>query len=273
MSEEALAPATEPAEVAPQAETQVDPAPEAPASETPAADETEEQRKQRESEAARVLQEKRERNRIAAEKRVEQKAWQKIAETLAAQLAQGKAAPQAEAPKVDAAPKRDDFTDWDDYQRALARYEARQELRQELDRQREEASRAAQEQEFRRVDAEHGMRNREFAKQVPDFVDVTDRDDIIVPGPASEAIKRLPNSSAVIYTIGHNPEIAYRLQQMPPMEQTLVVGQLSAWLASQTPRLSNAAPAGKTVGAKPSPSDDLPEDTDAYMKAANKKFR
>ena len=46
----------------------------------------------------------------------------------------------------------------------------------------EQYQRQAQEQFARRVDNERFARAQQFAKQTPDFAEVTDREDVIVPG-------------------------------------------------------------------------------------------
>lgn len=221
------------------------------------------------------MREQRERNRSNAKERVDAQAWQEIAKTLASQLARGQPVEQPK-PAVDAAPTREQFKDWDDFQTAKTAHTAKLEARQEFERLRsqdaQERQRAAEQFESDRITYEHQTRNTDFARSVPDFVDVTDREDINVPEPACIALKEQPNSSAIVYAFGHNPEIVSQLWRQSALKQAAYIGRLSAYLASQSPQISNAAPAGRTVGAKPSPSGDLPDDTESYMKAANKRF-
>ena len=278
MEQEALAPATDPAEGQQPAETITD----SPASEQ-VAEQTEEQRQEEVAKAASTLNEEKQRKREAFERRQQEKvqaqAWQQIATELARTLAQGKQQPtagQVPAAEDDPKPSRDDprwaGKDWDDYQAEVARWNARQEFRRLVGEHQQQTQAQQEQMERMRVESEHRNRNREFAKAMPDFADVTDRDDIVIPGPAVEAIQLTPNGPAIQYAIGKNPEIAAHLSRLNPTGQQILIGQLSAYLASQSPRISNAAPAGRTVGAKPSPSGELPEDTDSYMNAANKKF-
>lgn len=275
-----LSPATESAEVAPQAESQPNVGTGAPAPDTQQGS-AEQDEAARASEAARTLNERAQRNRENAARRVQEDRdnYRRLAEMAIQALQRGQQPAQAvpQQPAEQAAPKRDDFQSYDEWLDAKAAWTAERRaeafLTQRMQQAAEQYQRQAQEQQGRQVDHDHFARAAQFARQVPDFADVADREDIVVPQAASNAIKRMADGPAIIYAIGQNPEIAQAMQRMEPAEQMIYLGQLSAHLRSQaTSRLSNAAPAGRTVGAKPSGGTDLPEDTEAYMAAANKKF-
>lgn len=274
-----LAPATESAEVVPQAETPQESA--ATGAPAPEAQQGTTEQDRAASEAARTLNERRQRNRENAERRVseERDSYRRMAEMAMAALARGQQpTPQAtpQQANVAAAPKREDFDSYDDYVEARAAFAAERRADEILQRRIDDAGknfqRVQQEHQARAIENDHFTRTSQFARSVGDFADVTDRDDIVVPPAASEAIKRMADGPAILYTIGKNPEIVQHLARMEAGEQMVYLGQLSAYIRSQGSRLSNAAPAGRTVGAKPSGSTTLPDDTEAYMAAANKKF-
>ena len=283
---EDLAPATDiNAEVAPQAESPQQPSDAgtgAPAPETQQGSESNEQDDAaKASEAARTLSERAQRNRENAARRVaeERDSYRKLAEMAISALQRGQQPAQQtpQQPDAPAAPKREDFNSYDEWVEAKATYAAERRadaiLQQRMQQAAEQYQRQAQEQFARRVDNEHFARAQQFAKQTPDFAEVTDREDVIVPQAASEAIKRMPDGPAILYAFGQDPNLVSAMHNMDPAEQMIHLGRLSAFLRSQsTSRLSNAAPAGRTVGAKPSGGTSLPDDTEAYMAAANKKF-
>lgn len=275
MDEQSLAPTTEPVEVVPQAEQGGFPSDTgAPAPEVDNGD----SEQQKVAEAARTLNERKQRNREAAERRVteERDSYRRLAEMAVSALQRGQQAPVPQQPQAPQAPQREQFNSYDDFVEAKAAFAAERRADEILTRRMQEAGtqyqRAVQEQQAQAIESDHRSRVAQFARQVPDFGDVCDRDDIIVPDAAANAIKRMPDNGAILYAIGKNPAIAAELQRMEPQQQMVYVGQLSSFLRSQGSQLSNAAPAGRTVGAKPSGGGSLPDDTEAYMAAANKKF-
>lgn len=246
--------------------------------------ETDEQREQRLQQAARTLNEERKRTRDNTARRLQddRDEWRNLAKQLAAERQQP--APQQRQNEAPRAPTKEfnpetgkPFTDYEDYVEARATWRARQEVQQALTQKLQEAAEQSQRlqamHENQSVAQQHAARNRAFARSVPDFEEITNRDDIEVPPAAAEAIKRLPNGPAVVYAIGKWPEIEQTMNNMGPLEQVVYVGQLSSWLASNmNPQISNSAPAGRHVGGRPAAADTPPSDTEAYMKWANKKF-
>jgi hypothetical protein len=102
---------------------------------------------------------------------------------------------------------------------------------------------------------------------------VTDRDDIIVPPDAADAIKNVPNGPEVIYAMGKEPALAQRLQSMTPNQQAAFVGQLSAALLMRPAQVSKAPAPGKPVGGNSSPVTDLSKmPYDDFVKARRKQI-
>lgn len=236
--------------------------------------------------AERQVRERRERNKAAAEKRVlenERDTFRRMAETLVSTLQKNQQPPTPPASTTPKAPTRDfnpatgrPYESYEDYVVAAAEYRAERKAAEMFEKQIQQSSerlqRTAQENESRAVADAHAARNSAFAQSVPDFEDVTSREDIEIPAAACEAIKRLQNGPAVLYSIGKEPSIATNLSRMQPMEQMVYIGQLSHWISTQAPQFSNAAPAGRTVSNRPAPSSTPPTDPDAYMAWANKKY-
>lgn len=236
--------------------------------------------------AERGIREKRERNKEAAARRVlesERDTFRRVAETLVEALKKGSAAPTPPAVQQAKAPTRDHnpatgrpFETYEDYVEARVAFTAEQRVSDMFDKRMAdsaaEASRQRAESTSRQVMDAHIRRNSEFARSVPDFEEVTSREDIDIPAAAVEAIKRLNNGPAVLYAIGRDESIATNLRRMDPLEQVVYMGQISHWLATTTSQISNAAPAGRTVGSKPASSGSPPTDPEAYMAWANKKF-
>jgi hypothetical protein len=114
----------------------------------------------------------------------------------------------------------------------------------------------------------------DYAKQNPDFEEVAARDDIEIPTVAGTILEQMANGPALIHTIAQQPQIAATLRGMDnPLQMAAYLGQLSQWLSSsRSSKISNAAPAGKTVGSKPASSSTPPDDPDEYERWAKKKF-
>lgn len=275
--DETLAPAAAPsAEVTTAEIEQANPAPEAPASEPQqGSEQTDEQRA---SEAARTLNERKRQNAENAARRVSEDRdnYRRLAEMAIQALQRGQQQPAPRAPEAAQAPKRDDFASYDDWIEAKAVWSAERRADEILTKRIQAAAQQWQQQsavqQRQAIDADHYSRVSHAARAMPDFAEVCDREDVVVPPAASDAIKQMADGPAILYTIGKHPEIAETLQRMPPQAQMVYLGQLSQFVRSNTSRLSNAAPAGRTVGSKPSGSTSLPDDTEAYMAAANKKF-
>jgi DNA polymerase III gamma/tau subunit len=168
---------------------------------------------------------------------------------------------QAQPTAPDKAPAREDYQSWEDYEDARLDWKYEQKTKakeasaaQDLQRIIAEAQRHEANQ---RLSHSHAERVQDFASRVPDFEDVTNRDDITVPDGAATAIQHAPNGPEIIYELGRNPEIAARLNRMNGVEQALFVGQLSAALMSRVSQVSKAPAPGNPVGSRSSPATSL----------------
>lgn len=268
------APAAEPAEV-------VQPSTEAPQGvadgtgvSAPAA-ETEQQVAAREQEAAAIRAKRNNRAMIERLAR-ERDEYRQIALEAARRNTQPPPQVQAPAEAPDAPPSRDKFERWEDYEAALVSHQVDQKLKAHQARQVEEVKTAMErmqrEQYAQGLISAHVARTEEFARHVPDFEEVTAREDIIIPPTASEAIMGLPNSPAVLYAIGQSPELAATMQRLPPAQQAAYVGQISASLMYRQPQVSKAPPPGAPVGGRGSAQSE-PTTASAYYDQITRPWR
>lgn len=179
---------------------------------------------------------------------------------------------------TDKAPRREDFDTWEAYEDARVDWRVETKARQANEKQVRELAqlleRSQREQQQTSLITQHAQRNTEFAKHVPDFADVTDRPDVEIPGPASEAIMELPNSPAVLYAIGKDPSLAEAMHNMRPFQQAAFVGQISAALMQRSPQISQAPPPGTPVGSKSTSTPSLATASYAdYVKMRRKGVR
>lgn len=283
------APATDPAESADQQELALEntegTADESRASET-TQEETDEQK------AARLVKEqqirqRRERNREAAERRIlekERDTYRQVVEQFLDKQGRGEAAPARQSPQQ-SEPTRDfnpetgkPFETYDEFVVARAEWRAEQRAMATIEKRLSAAAEAMQVQQNRvnaaSVRRAHEQRMEEFARQNPDFEAIAARDDVQIPSEAGGIIARMRNGPALILALAQQPDLAANLRGMEsPLEMATYLGQLSQWLdSSKSSAISNAAPAGRTVGTKPASSSTPPDDPDEYERWATKRF-
>lgn len=247
-----------------------------------------------EQKAARLVKEKdirdkRERNKSAAERRLVEKERDTYRTLVERFLEKQESTPQAVSPSTttDAGrePTRDfnpetgkPFETYDEFIEMRAAWKAEKRAIQAFEGRMQSAVRAIQEYQSRanatQVSRAHAQRMSEFAKENPDFEATASRADIEIPRVAGAIIERMSNGPALILAMAEKPEIAASLRNMDnEVEMATYLGQLSQWMnTSRSSQISNAAPAGKTVGTKPAVSSTPPDDPDEYERWANAKF-
>ncbi len=209
--------------------------------------------------------------RLAAEREEFKRAYMDLA-------SRGQQAPQS-APATDSAPKREQFDTWEQYEDARADYRYNTRAKADKEQSAKELmtllQRASQEQEEQALHGTHMQRTAEFARQVPDFEDVTDRDDVIVPKAAADAIRSMPNSPQLLYVIGKDPSLAARMHNMNAIQQAAFVGQISATLMQRPPQVSKAPAPGVPVGGRGGSLDGNPASMtpDQYYASQTKHHR
>ena len=198
---------------------------------------------------------------------------------LEAQIAELKTPKAAAESKPESAPKREDFSSYEDFVEARALHVARQEAKKELEafkseskKEREESTKAKAQSEFNaRVDSviEAGR------KAYPDFDATVNEavEDGVLPtkGPLYEAIMDSDMGEKLAYHLAKNPADAERIQKLSVLGQIRELGKLEDKLsAKKEPR-----EAMEPVGGRNSSTSGLRDDqsTDAWIKARNKQLR
>jgi hypothetical protein len=164
------------------------------------------------------------------------------------------------APEADpSAPRLEQYDDIEKYAQAKAKFEADKVLRDHQTKQQTEAQKQAQAKltESWEVAAERGE------TKYPDFADVVG--DLKPDAPWSAAVMRVENADDVAYHLGKDLKEARRIIALPPFEQLIEIGRLSAKLAAEPPKAKTPskapAPITPLKGAAPVVSD-VPSDSD-----------
>lgn len=185
---------------------------------------------------------------------------------------------QQQPPKVEqqasdpAAPKRDDFEDYQEYLRADARFVALQAVKADREAQ-EQAAKQAKEKEAQTTVLQEFDKRREAAvTKYPDFEDVVAvAQTLPISDAAFAAITNLEEGWDLIHYLGTNPAEAHRIYALPPARQAAEVGKLAAKVASapapKPASVSRApAPIEPLAGGVTQVSDKAPDDPDEYKR-------
>lgn len=134
--------------------------------------------------------------------------------------------------QADAEPKREAFESYEDYLRALGRFEARLEAK----RAAEENGKRAQ---LMQAEAYQRQLAERFQKQIPearkkyaDFDEVVESAEIAMTPVMQRAIMESDMVHDVNYFLAKNPAEAERISVLPPLAQVREIGRIEAKLAS-----------------------------------------
>jgi hypothetical protein len=186
---------------------------------------------------------------------------QQEAEYWKQQALKGAQATKQDAPKVDQAqaapsekePDPNDFDDHAKFVRALARWEAKQEILAERKAEAEKQQKSRAETEAQRLDREHAERVQAFRSKHDDF------DEILQDGlsdvPASPALEQVIKSSdngpELLYELAKDPKEAARIARLAPMALAREIGKLEARIASKASETTSPQPKRITNAPKP----------------------
>ena len=179
------------------------------------------------------------------QKRIDQLTWKAREAERRAQYAEQQLAQRQEPPKMEAEPQLDDFGDYDQYMRALGRWEAKQEI---------QSWQAQQEQERRQAEAytrrqTYDQKAASFAVDHADFDEVTGNPYLPITEDMATVIQSSDHGPEVLYHLGQNPQEAAQLSQLPPYMQAAALGRLEAKLTAPKPtQVSGAPPPVSPVG-------------------------
>lgn len=190
-------------------------------------------------------------------------------------LKPGEKAPEVQQPQPEPPPKEDDFATYDEFLRATARWEVKQELAQERQRQQEEAKRTRQQETHQQRVQSFQQRAAEFAAEHPDFQAVITNPSLPVTEAMNEAILDSDMGPQVAYHLGQHPDEAARIAQLSPYAAAREIGKLEHRLSMPPkPTVSQAPDPLKPVGgsgeSRQKSSDDM--STAEWMAWRNKQL-
>jgi len=150
-----------------------------------------------------------------------------------------------------AEPKREQFENYEEYLRAVTKYDAERVTEQKLKTDREERSRregsvkAAAEQE--KVAKDWSERETAFQSATKDYSEVVtvyvEEDIKSLSDVARRAIVESELGPQVLYHLATNPEVAERIADLSPVRQVVELGKLEGTLTAPAPKKPSSAPA------------------------------
>jgi hypothetical protein len=187
-----------------------------------------------------------------------------------------KAAPESQPDK---APKREEFSSYEDFVEARALHVARAEAKKELEafkneskKEKESNTRAQAQREF---EAKRDQVIAAGQKAFPDFDaavnDAVDDGLIPVSGPLYEAIMDSDMGEKLVYHLAKNPSEAERINKLGPLAQIRELGKLEDKLSAKKEPRETMEPIGGRTSTATGLRDDLP--MDAWIKQRNKQIK
>lgn len=181
----------------------------------------------------------------------------------------------------DPEPKRDDprwqGLDYEDFLDARTEWKARQEYRRqkaEDDKAREASQREeAVRTDLERTTREHAARVTEYAKSNPEYAALAAKTDLEVDLAIGFMIQRNADGPLLMHELMKQPQLVEQLNgSRNLLEAQELLGRIAGAAKARASQISSAREPGEPVGQKPSSEGEAPEETEAYMKWANKKF-
>ncbi|CAB4121099.1 hypothetical protein UFOVP154_25 [uncultured Caudovirales phage] len=137
-------------------------------------------------------------------------------------------------------PKPEDFPDAVQFARALAKYESEKAVAADRKARADEAA----QKERERMDSQRIARNKEFAKDHPDYEEVvaglTDND-LIVPPHLTQYLMEADTAPALMYHFAKHPSDFERIAALSPIRSIAAIGKLEATLEA-TPKADTPEP-------------------------------
>ena len=130
--------------------------------------------------------------------------------------------------EADAQPRAEQFEVYDDYVRAVGRWEARQEFNR-LDAEREQKVKE-RETKTREEQVETTFKDKvaEFKAKTPDFDDVMGNPSLRISKTMYEAMRESDAGAQIAYHLGKNPAEAARISALSPIAAIREIGKLEA---------------------------------------------
>lgn len=199
--------------------------------------------------------------------------------SLRAEIEALKTTPKPAEKQTDSAPKREEFSSYEDFVEAKALHTARTEARKELEafknaskKEKEDSSKAQAQKEFsRRVESviEAGQ------KAYPDFDAVVNEavEDGLIPtrGAMYEAIMDSDMGEKLVYHLAKHPAEAERINKLGPLAQVRELGKLEDKLSAKKEPRETMEPIGGRTSTASGLRDDM--SMDAFVKMRNKQLK
>lgn len=175
-------------------------------------------------------------------------------------------------------PQRDQFESYEDYIRAIGRFEAKQELSKERtasqQREQQEAQQRYQQQLVKVAEQRIEAGRKEYADFDAVINEAAEEGTLPIGSPLHMAIIESDLGHKIAYHLAKNPEEAERLASLPQRQMDRELGKLEVKLAAAPVQKPKSKPINPVGGASSSSSglrDD--DDMDAWVKKRNAELR
>lgn len=194
---------------------------------------------------------------LTANWREEQRTRQRLEGMLEQVLAERRQpAPEPQKPaEPQGEPQLEQFETYEQYVRALARYEAKQE-RAAWDAEQQQRVQAEQRQALQ---SEFQTKVQAFKQAAPDFDQVVTRPGVAISDAMLEVIEQSDLGPQLAYHLGQNPDLSQRLFRLSPTLAAKELGKLEVQLSLPQPKTVSNAPAPIEPLAGDSGRGDNPE--------------
>ena len=190
----------------------------------------------------------------SAKERSERLSAERRAEDAERELAALRAPKEAEAPKE---PQRADFASDELYRDALFDFRVDQRVGAQLARDREAAEKRTRESEMERIRAQASERLSRALELVPDYQEVTEAADAIVPPHIAGYMQESDMLAELGYHFAKHPEVLERLSALRPDRSLVELGKIEDKL-QPFEKAQAASKVQPKNGDKPSTTDDSP---------------
>ena len=171
-------------------------------------------------------------------------------------------------------PQRDQFDDWDSYERARVRYEARQAIREETQAREAAMQQRAYMQQAAQVHTQWESRLDAAREQFDDLDEYVDVVGERLSPVLAEAIKTAEMGTHLVRYLGQNPKELGRITNLPDLQAVYELARIESRLNAR-PKASNAPAPGTPVKTTAAPTNALRDDMDmkAWMARRNAELR
>jgi len=228
----------------------------APTEEKPETDSTDTAEKPEPTEAEKV--------KAAMQKRIDKQTAQRAA--LQRRIAELEASVAKPVEQKDDAPKEADFSSYEDYLKAVGKYEAKQEIEAKQAEAKNAELAKAYQAKMEAGRAEFVAKEAEFRKSVPDYDDAVEvlNETIQAANHNSQGFQvfkdillAAPDLPALSYHLGKNPDLLDEMQRMEPVQIAWKLIETAIGLKKQKTETATLPPPPKAVGSRTKSGKDI----------------